>query len=73
MPRRSKQRVLAKGENRPSTGSVVKVAPGRMASNGQLVHGQVGDLGNFCDYGGSEVDESREYSVVRMADVLVEC
>jgi chaperonin GroES len=64
----------SKGENRPSTGSVVKVGPGRMASNGQLMamDVQVGDMVKFRDYAGNEVDiDGQEYSVVRMSDVLV--
>lgn len=63
----------SKSENRPSTGKVVKVGPGRMASNGELMAMEVeeGDMVKFRDFAGNEVNiGDEEYSVVRMADIL---
>lgn len=60
-------------ENRPSTGTVVKVGPGRMASNGAIMPMDVavGDMVKFRDFAGNEVEiDGQEYSVVRMADIL---
>jgi chaperonin GroES len=60
-------------ETKPSTGEVVKVGPGKMASNGQPVTMDVaiGDMVKFRDFAGNEVMiEGKEYSVVKMADVL---
>lgn len=58
---------------KPSTGEVVKVGPGRMASNGEImtVDISVGDQVKFRDFAGNEVDiEGGEYSVVKMTDIL---
>ena len=63
----------SKSENRPSTGEVIKVGPGRMASNGELMKMDVqpGDMVKFRDFAGNEVEiEGKDYSVVRMADVV---
>ena len=63
----------SKSENRPSTGEVVKVGPGKMASNGQLMKMdlQPGDMVKFRDFAGNEVEiEGKDYSVVKMADVV---
>lgn len=63
----------SKSENRPSTGEVVKAGPGRMASNGQVMAMEItpGDMVKFRDYAGNEVEiEGKEYSVVKMADIL---
>ena len=63
----------SKTESRPSTGEVVKVGPGRMASNGELMEMEVspGDMVKFRDYAGNEVEiEGKEYSVGKMADIL---
>lgn len=60
-------------KSRPSTGVVVKVGPGRMASSGELIpmSVKVGDEVKFRDFAGNEVDiEGKEYSVVKMADIL---
>uniref|UniRef100_A0A7S0F7A8 20 kDa chaperonin, chloroplastic n=1 Tax=Craspedostauros australis TaxID=1486917 RepID=A0A7S0F7A8_9STRA len=60
-------------EKRPSTGTVMKVGPGRIASNGQLSPMSVsqGDTIKFRDYAGGEVViEEEEYTVVEMPDVL---
>lgn len=60
-------------ENRPSTGEVVKVGPGRMASDGSVMDMDVavGDMVKFRDFAGMEVEiDEKEYSVVRMADIL---
>ena len=60
-------------ESRPSTGTVVKVGPGRMASNGTLMAMEVAvdDMVKFRDFAGNEVEiEGVEYSVVRMSDIL---
>jgi chaperonin GroES len=59
--------------SKPSTGEVVKVGPGRMASNGEImtVDISVGDMVKFRDFAGNEVMiGGEEYSVVRMPDIL---
>lgn len=61
-------------EKKESTGEVVKVGPGRMASNGELMAMDVavGDMVKFRDFSGNEVEiEGKEYRVVKMPDVLV--
>lgn len=63
----------AKKGSKPSTGEVIKVGPGRMASNGEImtVDINVGDMVKFRDFAGNEVMiEGEEYSVVRMPDIL---
>ena len=58
---------------KPSTGEVVKVGPGRMASDGEImtVDMGVGDLVKFRDFAGNEVIiDGVEYTVVRMTDIL---
>jgi chaperonin GroES len=63
----------AKKGGKPSTGEVVKVGPGRMASNGEImtVDIGVGDMVKFRDFAGNEVQiEGDEYAVVRMTDIL---
>mmetsp|Transcript_14813 Transcript_14813/g.35644 ORF Transcript_14813/g.35644 Transcript_14813/m.35644 type:complete len:244 (-) Transcript_14813:235-966(-) len=63
----------AKGGSKPSTGEVVKIGPGRMASNGEImiVDINVGDMVKFRDFAGNEVDiEGGEFAVVKMTDVL---
>ena len=63
----------SKSESRPSTGEVIKVGPGKMASNGELMAMdlQPGDMVKFRDFAGNEVEiEGKDYSVVKMADVL---
>ena len=63
----------SKSEKRPSTGKVVKVGPGRFATNGEKMEMEVqpGDYVKFRDFAGNEVEiEGQEYSVVRMADIL---
>ena len=60
-------------DNRPSTGEVVKVGPGRVAGNGELMAMDVapGDMVKFRDFAGNEVEiDDKEYSVVRMSDIL---
>lgn len=52
---------------------MVKIGPGRMASNGELMAMDIamGDMVKFRDFAGNEVDiENEEYSVVRMPDIL---
>jgi len=59
--------------SKPSTGEVVKVGPGKMASNGEImtVDIDVGDLVKFRDFAGNEVIiEGEEFAVVRMTDIL---
>jgi len=59
--------------NKPSTGKVVKVGPGRMASNGALMAMDVaiGDMVKFRDFAGNEVKMGdKEYAVVRFTDLL---
>ncbi|KAL3797592.1 hypothetical protein ACHAW5_003311 [Stephanodiscus triporus] len=63
----------ARKGGKPSTGVVVKVGPGKMASNGQImtVDVHVGDMVKFRDFAGNEVDiEGGEYAVVKMTDIL---
>lgn len=58
---------------KPSTGTVVRVGPGRMAANGELMEMDVkeGDMVKFRDFAGNEVAvENEEYAVVRMTDIL---
>lgn len=58
---------------KPSTGKVVKVGPGRMASNGELMEMDVaiGDMVKFRDFAGNEVKiGDKEYAVVRFPDIL---
>ena len=60
-------------EKRPSTGEVIKVGPGKIASNGERIPMDVnpGDMVKFRDYAGNEVEiDNKEYSVVRMFDIL---
>jgi chaperonin GroES len=60
-------------ETKPSTGKVVKVGPGRYATNGELMEMEVseGDYIKFRDYAGNEVEiDGEEYTVVRMMDIL---
>lgn len=60
-------------KKKPSTGTVVRVGPGRMASNGVVMAMDinVGDMVKFRDFAGNEVDiQNEEYSVVRMPDIL---
>mmetsp|Transcript_42301 Transcript_42301/g.65065 ORF Transcript_42301/g.65065 Transcript_42301/m.65065 type:complete len:241 (-) Transcript_42301:10-732(-) len=63
----------SKSDKKPSTGKVVKVGPGRFATNGDVMEMQVevGDYVKFRDYAGNEVEiGDEEYSVVRMEDIL---
>lgn len=63
----------AKKGAKPSTGKVVKVGPGRMASNGSImtVDIGVGDMVKFRDFAGNEVSiEGGEFAVVKMTDIL---
>lgn len=58
---------------RPSTGTVVKVGPGRMAASGALMpmSVEVGDQVKFMDYAGNEIKIGEvEYSVVKMPEIL---
>jgi chaperonin GroES len=60
-------------ETKPSTGKVVKVGPGRFATNGERMEMEVspGDCIKFRDYAGNEVEiDGEEYTVVRMLDIL---
>lgn len=57
----------------PSTGKVVKVGTGKMATNGELMEMdiEVGDMVKFRDYAGNELKiGDDEYTVVRMEDIL---
>ena len=60
-------------ESRPSTGKVVKVGPGRFATNGERMEMEIeeGDFIKFRDYAGKEVEvEDKEYTVVSAVDIL---
>lgn len=63
----------SKSEQKPSTGEVVKVGPGKMAANGELMAMEVaiGEMLKFRDFAGNEVEiDGKEYSVVKMSDIL---
>ena len=78
----------SKSESKPSIGLVMKVGPGKMAANGEIIPIsqmtstdnddantstllQNGDYIKFRDYAGNEVTiDGKEYTVVKMADVL---
>jgi chaperonin GroES len=63
----------SKADSKPSTGQVIKVGPGKMASDGELMPMDVavGDMVKFRDFAGNEVEISeKEYSVVKMSDIL---
>jgi chaperonin GroES len=58
---------------RPSSGEVVKVGPGRHAANGEMMPMEVapGDMVKFRDFAGQDVTfDGKDYSVVRMSDIL---
>jgi chaperonin GroES len=60
-------------ETRPSTGKVVKVGPGRFATNGERMEMELneGDFIKFRDYAGNEIEiEGEEYTVVSSLDIL---
>jgi chaperonin GroES len=60
-------------EKRPSTGTVVKVGPGKMAGDGSVLPMPVsiGDKVKFMDFAGNEVEiEGEEYSVVKSEEIL---
>lgn len=60
-------------QDRPSTGTVVKVGPGKMVANGDIipVNVKVGDQVKFMDFAGNEVKIGDEdYSVVKMDEIL---
>jgi chaperonin GroES len=64
---------LSSTQDRPSTGKVVKVGPGRFATNGERMPMEIdeGDFIKFRDYAGKEVDiEGEEYTVVSALDIL---
>ena len=59
--------------NALSTGTVVKVLPGKMAGDGSILPVTVdeGDNVKFRDYAGNEIEiGDREFSVVRVADIM---
>lgn len=59
--------------NRPSTGKIVKVGPGRFATNGERMEMELaeGDFIKFRDYAGKDVEiEGEEYTVVSALDIL---
>jgi chaperonin GroES len=76
----------SKSESKPSIGLVVKIGPGKMTATGETIPIsksssddkddddtllQIGDYIKFRDYAGNEVDiDGKEYTVVKMADVL---
>lgn len=65
----------AKKEGRASTGQVVKVGAGKMASDGEILKMDIseGVMVKFRDFAGNEVDiEGGEYSVVKMADIVAQ-
>lgn len=63
----------SKSSSKPSTGKVVKVGPGRFASNGERMEMEIeeGDMIKFRDFAGNEVEiDGEEYTVVRSLDIL---
>jgi len=63
----------SKKGSKPSTGEVIKVGPGRMANNGEIIKADIqeGDMVKFRDFAGNEVMiGDNEFAVVRMGDVL---
>jgi len=63
----------SKKAQKPSTGKVIQVGPGKMAANGELMamDVDVGDMVKFRDFAGNEVEiDGKEYSVVKMSDIL---
>lgn len=59
--------------SKSSVGEVLKVGPGRYAFNGVLMENDVspGDMVKFRDFAAQDVEiEGKEYSVVRMTDLL---
>lgn len=60
-------------QKRPSTGTVIKVGPGRMIESGELglMNVNVGDKVKFMDFAGNEIKiGDKDYSVVKMPEVL---
>ena len=63
----------SKSKRRNTTGQVVKVGPGRMATNGENMEMDVvpGDFVKFRDFSTADVEiEGTDYVVVRMSDIL---
>jgi chaperonin GroES len=63
----------SKSKKKTTGGKVVKVGPGRMATNGEMIEMEVvpGDLVKFRDFAGNDVEiEGKNYIVVRMPDIL---
>lgn len=60
-------------QSKPSTGTVVKVGPGKMAGDGTRLpmNVAIGERVKFMDFAGNNVEiEGEEYSVVKMEEVL---
>jgi len=63
----------SKKAQKPSTGEVIKVGPGKMAANGELMAMEVavGDMVKFRDFAGNELEiDGKEYNIVKMSDIL---
>lgn len=63
----------SKSDSKPSTGEVIKVGPGKIASDGKLMPMDVavGDKVKYRDFAGNEVEiGEQEFSVVKMSDIL---
>eukprot|EP00978_Attheya_sp_CCMP212_P017355 scaffold46164_cov54-Attheya_sp.AAC.4 len=59
--------------SKPSTGEIVKVGPGKMASNGKLMDMdvEIGAMVKFRDFAGNEIKiDGKEFAVVRYTDLL---
>lgn len=64
----------SKADTKASVGEVVKVGPGRLATNGKLMEMEVevGDMVKFRDFATVPVEiEDENFSVVRMQDILL--
>lgn len=63
----------SKSDRKPSVGKVVKVGPGRLATNGELMEMEVeeGDFVKFRELATAQIEiDDESYSVVRMPDIL---
>lgn len=60
-------------QEKPQTGKVLAVGPGRVTDEGKAVpmHVKTGDVVIYAKYGGTELKmDSKEYLIVRESDIL---
>mmetsp|Transcript_17850 Transcript_17850/g.40571 ORF Transcript_17850/g.40571 Transcript_17850/m.40571 type:complete len:140 (-) Transcript_17850:184-603(-) len=63
----------AKKANKPSTGTVAKIGPGKMVGTGDILPMDIeeGDMVKYRDFAGTTIKiEDEEYSVVKYTDCL---